>query len=68
MLPRISQQQMMKFPLPTVQNTPEEPVDDLTQSPDDPAPAETGAVDSSTDNTDPFSAGEEDDFSDSGGK
>lgn len=50
---------------PNSTDTPEEPVDDLTQSPDDPSPAEAGAVDSSTDNTDPFSAGEEDDFSDS---
>ena len=50
---------------PDSTDTSEEPVDDLTQSPGDPAPAETGAVDSSTDNTDPFSAGEEDDFSDS---
>ena len=50
---------------PDSTDTPEEPADDLTQSLGDPAPAETGAVDSSTDNTDPFSAGEEDDFSDS---
>lgn len=50
---------------PDSTDTPEEPADDLTQSPDDPAPAENGAVDSPTDNTNPFSAGEEDDFSDS---
>ena len=50
---------------PDSTDTPEEPADDLTQAPDDPAPAENGSVDSPTDNTDPFSAGEEDDFSDS---